>query len=885
MAKDPREILLRNAITLARVSNAISQDATGILAALFDDVVGDLAKIDPTAVGATTYKRARVAKLLERVEKATGESFTAYHKQLRGDLARLGRLQGQGAAKDLIATLGDGAAGKVKFAGPTQNMMKAILDANPFQGETLKGWAQVQEAATIRRIRQQVQLGMANEEPIGALIKRVRDIQQTTTREATALTRTAVNFTAGEAQYQTYSANPNVTEEWAYQSTLDSRTTDICISLDQQVFRYDDAAAPRPPQHWSCLPGDALVAARSGITGVSKRWFDGDVVIIKTAAGLELTCTPNHPVLTDEGWVPAGSLHLGSHVVCDGGGEWEPGAVHRHDEQVPARIHDVTESFLGSGKVLPVPVPTTAEDFHGDGMDGDVAVVGSYGLLRRDVKPPRPEGASQRTLCGRCADGLAPLPGQGGFAKGAVAPFATTGGLVGGGREASDLGGCRSGHARGLLLTPVAGGDALLTQDPCDNTGCAAEVLSHGAGAYPTAEHADHLSDGQVHKAPVFGLDARLPDNAVHHLEGYTVPLGDGGPCVTGPVARQDGGSVHVRTGATDGHTPRFQAGRYGGDSDTHLAREIVSGAAGPVFVDEVVNVEVQAFSGHVYNLETVGGYYTAQGVIVHNCRSAIAPVIKYEELGLTDPGEGTRFARDPVTGKAMQVPANQSYGDWLKSQPMAVKVDILGPGRARLFREGEIGVRDLVRGDGGRVTLAELEGRVGAGAGTSLYEQRDASLKFVRSHEWQIRNEAREHAAAFNPQTGERLFDITSNDANSVEIPGRLVPMLEDAVFTHNHPSGGPFSAADIFVAAEGNVLEMRAVGGRYTYSLVRPANGWPDASLLFEQAKGALYEAFRMDSDAYHAAVHQALGEMFAHSGIRYTRSVTRAVSAVAL
>jgi hypothetical protein len=33
--------------------------------------------------------------------------------------------------------------------------------------------------------------------------------------------------------------------------------------------------------------------------------------------------------------------------------------------------------------------------------------------------------------------------------------------------------------------------------------------------------------------------------------------------------------------------------------------------------------------------------------------------------------------------------PATQTYGPWLKKQPRGVQDEVLGPGRAKLFREG----------------------------------------------------------------------------------------------------------------------------------------------------------------------------------------------------
>ena len=54
---------------------------------------------------------------------------------------------------------------------------------------------------------------------------------------------------------------------------------------------------------------------------------------------------------------------------------------------------------------------------------------------------------------------------------------------------------------------------------------------------------------------------------------------------------------------------------------DPGLLRKSVLRYAGEVSPDHVVGIRREPFLGHVYNLETVGGWYVAGGLIVHNCR------------------------------------------------------------------------------------------------------------------------------------------------------------------------------------------------------------------------------------------------------------------------
>jgi SPP1 gp7 family putative phage head morphogenesis protein len=102
---------------------------------------------------------------------------------------------------------------------------------------------------------------MVNQETIGDMVRRVRGraigggryaggVMGTTTREATALVRTSVNQIANRAHQEVYKANSDITEQYRYVATLDARTTELCASLDGQVFKYGEG--PEPPQHWGC---------------------------------------------------------------------------------------------------------------------------------------------------------------------------------------------------------------------------------------------------------------------------------------------------------------------------------------------------------------------------------------------------------------------------------------------------------------------------------------------------------------------------------------------------------------------------------------------------------------------------------------------------------
>lgn len=73
------------------------------------------------------------------------------------------------------------------------------------------------------------------------------------------------------------------------------------------------------------------------------------------------------------------------------------------------------------------------------------------------------------------------------------------------------------------------------------------------------------------------------------------------------------------------------------------------------------------------------------------NCRSVMAPVLKKADDFLDDTTDEMRASMDG------QVPANLSYGEWLKTRSKGFQDDVLGSTRGALFREGGLTVDKFV--------------------------------------------------------------------------------------------------------------------------------------------------------------------------------------------
>jgi hypothetical protein len=353
---------------------------------------------------------------------------------------------------------------------------------------------------------------------------------------------------------------------------------DICAANEQAGWLPLDAPFPsgsdRPPEHPNCLPGDVLVSA-AGIRAAMKRRYEGQIVVIRTAGGKRLACTPNHPVLTPAGWVAASRLDVGGYVIGRGAGERVAANLDLDGEDVPTRIEDVAEAFGRSEYVTAAPVPTAAEDFHGDGIGSQVAVVWTDSLLRNGGNAASGEHLGQRHLAGGGTALQALASGGNGAAVGVGLALAAHG-VVGRTAKVGALFGRCARHAQIHGRAPVAGRDAGFEQ------------------AAPDGRTADAQRFGQR----FLGFAGAVPAEQFDH--GHVEPLAASG------YASLSHALVDQRL------------------ADAELACNLLDGAAGLVLADQVIGVHRERFEGHVYNLETAGGWYWANGIITHNCRCSV---------------------------------------------------------------------------------------------------------------------------------------------------------------------------------------------------------------------------------------------------------------------
>lgn len=158
---------------------------------------------------------------------------------------------------------------------------------------------------------------------------------------------------------------------------------DACAAADGQIWSLEYCRT-HELEHPNCLTKDTKVMG--GFNGIMRSYYSGPVIDIVTNLGRRLSVTPNHPILTSEGFIPAKSIHKGSELVC-----YAPfvkdSSIYPNDKHEPIVIEEIFDML--SLLCIVERVPVSPEDLHGDAMRGDgyIDIIDMHSLLPYNFKP------------------------------------------------------------------------------------------------------------------------------------------------------------------------------------------------------------------------------------------------------------------------------------------------------------------------------------------------------------------------------------------------------------------------------------------------------------------------------------------------------------------
>lgn len=245
-----------------------------------------------------------------------------------------------------------------------------------------------------QRIQSVITQGVLQGESIPKIARRMQKVTHGSYSASVRNARTMMTCVQNAGRIDSYDrANKmgiKTQKQWI--ATLDNRTRHAHRELDGAIadndkpfensigmIMYPGDPEADPDNIYNCFIGETNVATDSDIIRSYKHNYSGELITVKTASGVEFTCTPNHPILTPSGWVAAKSLNDGDNLLIASIGEVYSLRVNPYIDHTPSRIDAIHKFFdvTGSKRTIRLGV-----DFHGDVPTSDVEVITQKRLLR-----------------------------------------------------------------------------------------------------------------------------------------------------------------------------------------------------------------------------------------------------------------------------------------------------------------------------------------------------------------------------------------------------------------------------------------------------------------------------------------------------------------------
>lgn len=271
-----RDEAIRHAVDLQQHSNQTVRRIMAVLNRsddrLFVELTAALQRLEPSS-----FTVERLESLLFSVRSVNSAAFLQagqeLSKELRGLVEYEAAYQRQAIASVLPV--------QVQVAAISAEMTYAAAVARPFQGVLLQSVLKDLEGGKAKRIRQAVAQGYVENKTTSQIVQALRGTRvngyadgllEGSRRDVEAVTRTALGHMAGFTQDRFLDANVDLIKAVVWSSTLDTRTSEICMIRDGLQYA---PVTHKPMGHvvpWLAGPGRAHWRCRSHQTTILKSY-------------------------------------------------------------------------------------------------------------------------------------------------------------------------------------------------------------------------------------------------------------------------------------------------------------------------------------------------------------------------------------------------------------------------------------------------------------------------------------------------------------------------------------------------------------------------------------------------------------------------------------
>ena len=342
----------------------------------------------------------RQEHVIESIEQQIKDAGGKIEPEIKKALAEIYAVNANYTATKLTAFGGVEAAGKSLITGVTRRQAAIIFrDTQPlFSKIAFRNL--VEAPAVIRRLQNEMVQATLLGESQEKIIRRIRAVMGNSAANARRIAQTERTRLQSQARadqlHEAAQMGIRITKTW---STRMVNSRDSHKLLNNKTINEDekfhtiwnhDLAYPGDPsapaeEVINCFVKETRIASNTSVEAATEREYIGELVTIETRGGIKFTCTPNHPVLTDKGWIAAGALYEGCNILTSGFAENFCSWIYPNKNNVVPCIYDIYQLFSRISFVNRI--ARGLVNFHGDIPDTDVKVVFSPCFLQNRGKP------------------------------------------------------------------------------------------------------------------------------------------------------------------------------------------------------------------------------------------------------------------------------------------------------------------------------------------------------------------------------------------------------------------------------------------------------------------------------------------------------------------
>lgn len=160
--------------------------------------------------------------------------------------------------------------------------------------------------------------------------------------------------------------------QYIWRTAMDERVREEHKQREGKTFEWANPPEDGPPgEAINCFPGTTLFNSFDCVNKIFRHLYSGDLSSVVTDNGLVIEATPNHPVLTTRGWIPIHAIQAGDEIV---------GALSQTFDAVEINDYNRKSTFEDCFNAFSIVFGTqvlsgTMNDFHGDVTDKKVDVI------------------------------------------------------------------------------------------------------------------------------------------------------------------------------------------------------------------------------------------------------------------------------------------------------------------------------------------------------------------------------------------------------------------------------------------------------------------------------------------------------------------------------